>query len=209
MVKEKMLNKKRDKRAQMKTSFHQRQKLHGNFSLNAKRAQMKIQQMSFLLIAIFILFALLGMIFVSYYIKTMKDNATDLQEKNAHLLVSKIANSPEFSCGMVYSSSEMTDCVDADKVMTLKENINKYSEFWGVKSIEILKVYPSVYSTGIIKECTNITYPRCNSIKLINSSSSGYGVSNFVSLCRKERYKGEIIDKCELAKLIVRYEEVN
>jgi hypothetical protein len=170
-----------------------------------KKGQMKIQQMSFLLIAVFIFFVLLGMIFVSYYIKNMKGKATELQEENAHLLVSKIANSPEFSCEMVYSSSEKTDCVDADKVMILKENIDKYSDFWGVKSIEIMKVYP----IGANRECTNLTYPKCKSINLLNTSSSGYGVSNFVTLCRKEKYNGEIINKCELAKLIVRYEEIN
>jgi hypothetical protein len=170
-----------------------------------KQGQMKIQQISFLLIVIFLFFALLGMIFLSYYLKNIKEKANELEEKNAHLLVSKIANSPEFSCGIAYGSSEKTDCVDGDKVMMLKENINKYSDFWGVKSIEIIKIYPE----GFNRECTNLTYPKCNSIKLINSSTLGNSASNFVALCRKENYKGEIIDKCELAKLIIRYEEFN
>jgi len=203
-----MVNKlnKHNKRAQMKTSFSAKPKNRSaTFSLNAKRAQMKIQQISFLLIVVFLFFALLGMIFLSYYLKNVKDKVNEIEEKNAHLLVSKIANSPEFSCGLAYGSSEKTDCVDGDKVMMLKENINKYADFWGIKSIEILKIYPA----GPNRECTNLTYPKCSSIKLIDPSSLGNSASNFVALCRKENYKGEIIDKCELAKLIIRYEEIN
>ena len=45
-------------------------------------------------------------------------------------------------------------------------------------------------------------------IKLIEKSSTGYDVSNFISLCRKELYKGNIVNKCEMARLIIRYEEV-
>ncbi|HPD81633.1 MAG TPA: hypothetical protein PK357_00865 [Candidatus Pacearchaeota archaeon] len=55
--------KKRNKRAQMQTSFHQRQKLHGNFSLSAKRAQMEISFgtiFSIILIIAFIVFAAFG-----------------------------------------------------------------------------------------------------------------------------------------------------
>lgn len=62
------------KRGQMKTSFsakpknhsesfHQRQKLHGNFSLSAKRAQMQISFgtiFSIILIIVFIVFAVFG-----------------------------------------------------------------------------------------------------------------------------------------------------
>jgi len=170
-----------------------------------KKAQMKIQQMSFLLIAVFILFVLLGMILVSMYMKSVQKGALELQEQNAQLLVSKIANAPEFSCGLVYSSSEKTNCIDADKVLILKESISKYENFWGLSNIEIIKLYP----TSIDRECTLQNYPNCNTINLMGNSTASGDAYNFVSLCRKERYNGEIINKCELAKLIVRYEEAN
>lgn len=169
----------------------------------SKQAQMKIQQMSFLLLAVFIFFALVGMFILSIRMSGMKESATKLQEENAMLLVSKVANSPEFSCGLAYGRSEKTDCIDADKVMMLKQNINKYSDFWGVESIEIMKIYPSARNI----ECTPVNYPNCNVIRL--GSSSGYGVSNFVALCRKEVYRNKIQDRCELAKIIVRYKEAS
>jgi len=84
--------------------------------------------------------------------------------------------------------------------MALKNNINKYSGFWGVSGIEIRKIYPE--SSRI--ECTSENYPNCDEIRIIKNS--GTGVSNFVALCRKENIDNVIQDKCELAKIIVYYE---
>ena len=87
--------------------------------------------------------------------------------------------------------------------MALKENIGAYSKFWGVKGIEIRKIYPEL---GREVECERDNYPECNILTLI-SSSKGVGVSNFVSLCRKDFdvEESRFQDKCELAKIIVTY----
>jgi hypothetical protein len=186
----------------MKTRINKKEK-----NLN-KKAQMKIQQMSFLLIAVFLFFALVGMIVITVVMGNITDSATILKEKNAKLLASKIANSPEFSCGEVYGTQK-TDCIDADKVMILKENINtnKYtSSFWGVSGIEIRSLYPKWTLQNDI-ECTRNNYPKCNVIALIKSEE-GYGKGNYVALCRKERYNGEIVNKCEMAEIILKYKEV-
>jgi hypothetical protein len=167
-----------------------------------KKAQMKIQQMSFLLIAVFLFFALVGMVVVTVMMSDIKNSATDLREQNAKLLASKIANSPEFSCGYVYGDKK-SDCIDEDKVMVLKDNIDKYKNFWGVSSIEIRRIYPK-WTLTKDKECTETNYPNCNIITLI--SSQGFDKSNYVALCRKEKYRGEIVNKCEMAKIIIRYE---
>ncbi|MCX6750774.1 MAG: hypothetical protein NTZ83_04915 [Candidatus Pacearchaeota archaeon] len=168
-----------------------------------KKAQMKIQQMSFLLIAVFLFFALVGMVVLTVMMSDIKNSATDLREQNSKLLASKIANSPEFSCGEVYGTQK-TDCIDEDKVMVLKDNINKYEKFWGISGIEIRRIYPK-WTLTKDKECTETNYPNCNIITLI--SSQGFDRSNFVALCRKEKYQGEIVNKCEMAKIIIRYEE--
>jgi hypothetical protein len=171
--------------------------------MKSKRAQMKIQQMSFMLLGVFLFFALVGMIILTVKFSDLKQSATDLKEKNAILLVTKLANSPEFSCGEVYGTQK-TDCIDEDKVMMLKENIGKYADFWGVSNIEIRRIYPP--NNGI--ECTKLNYPKCDTIRLINKSALGFDKSNFVALCRKEKYKNNIINICEMARIIVRYEEV-
>lgn len=167
-----------------------------------KKAQMKIQQMAFMLMAVFFFFALVGMFVVVFKFSGLKESAAILEEKNAILLVSRLANSPEFTCGNSFGSAKV-NCVDADKIMVLKDHIGDYSGFWGVSNIEIRKTYPAV-SEEII--CTRSNYPRCNIIQIVSNETSGTGVSNFISLCRKESLEGSSYNKCEIARLIVSYE---
>ncbi|MBP6857240.1 hypothetical protein KBC25_02340 [Candidatus Pacearchaeota archaeon] len=170
-----------------------------------KRGQMKIQQMSFMLIAVFLFFALVGMIVLGFMLGNLKNNATTLKEQNAMLLASRMASSPELWCGEVYGR-EKTDCIDLDKVMALKANIREYSEFWKISSLEIRKIYPSTVPKKEI-ECTKSNYPNCNLITLINKKDS-YDVSNYVALCRKEVYNDKVVNKCELGVIIIGYEGV-
>jgi hypothetical protein len=165
-----------------------------------KSAQMKIQQMAFMLIAIFLFFALVGLFVFTFQFSNLKKSAELLEEKEAKALVSKLANSPEFSC---YNSfgSEKVDCIDLDKIMILKSNIGDYNGFWGIKGIEIRRIYPE--GSGI--ECSSVNYPDCDYIKLV-SSEDGIGIANFVTLCRKEVDENfRVYDKCELGKMIITY----
>ena len=164
-----------------------------------KKGQMKIQQMVFMLVAVTLFFALAGMFFITVVFSGAKESAESLEEQNALLLVSKLANSPEFSCGEAFGSTKI-NCIDSDKAMALKNSINKYSGFWGVDGIEIKKIYPED-----IRVCTFENYPDCGEIVLL--SSRGTGVSNFVALCKKENIEGQIYDKCELARITVYYGE--
>ncbi len=166
-----------------------------------KRSQMKIQQTAFMLMAITLFFVLVGLFVLSFKFSNLKESAVDLKEKNAMLLVTKLANSPEFSCEQAFGS-EKGSCIDADKLMMLKENIEEYENFWGVENIEVRKIYPAQK-----EECSLINYPECGIIKLWKKEVSGYDMSNFVSLCRKEVFEGESYDRCELARLIISYEE--
>jgi len=171
-----------------------------------KKAQMKIQQMSFMLIAVFIFFALVGMVVVSVLLNNMQRDATSLKEENAMLLASRIANSPELSCGKVYDK-ERTNCIDLDKAMVLLKNKEKYKKFWGVASLEIIKTYPKLAQPNNEIECTPQNYPNCNLITLVNNSETPDRYS-YVALCRKEIYKGESVNKCELGIIVVGYEGI-
>jgi len=166
---------------------------------------MKIQQMAFMLIAVTLFFALVGMFFLTVVFSEIKQSAELLEERDALLLVSKLSNSPEFSCGDAFGTSK-TNCIDGDKVMALKKNEARYLGFWGVNKIEIKKSYPS----GSRVECNSNNYPDCDSFKIESSSTetdSGVGVSNFVALCRKENFEGKIENKCEMARVVVYYGE--
>jgi len=166
-----------------------------------KSAQLKIQQMTFMLIAVTLFFVLVGLFVLSIKTYGLKKIANNLEEENAKLLVAKLANSPEFSCGDVYSYSEI-NCVDADKVIVLKDR-KEYADFWKVANIEIRKIYPVTAN----KECSLKNYPDCNIIKVFSKDvNAGAYQSNFVSLCRTEILEGEKYDKCELAKILVNYE---
>lgn len=154
---------------------------------------MKIKQMAFMLIAVMILFVLVGMFFLVSRFSGLKESASELQKKNARLLVSKISNSPEFSCGKSLGGSR-ANCIDADKVMVLKESIENYKNFWGVSSITIRKIYPEN-----IDICTKQNYPECGIIEVVEGV--GTEISNFVALCRKGSDGNKIYDKCEIAKV--------
>lgn len=167
-----------------------------------KSGQLKIQQMAFMLMAVTLFFVLVGMFFLVIFVSNLRESATVLEERNALLLVTKLANSPEFSCGESFGTRKI-NCVDADKVMMLKQNIEEYENFWGVKNIQIRKIYPS--QTGDV-ECNTGNYPNCNIIKMREGEIAAEA-PNFISLCRKDSVGGKTYDKCEIAKLQVDYGE--
>jgi uncharacterized protein (UPF0333 family) len=167
-----------------------------------KKGQLKIQQMAFMLMAITLFFVMVGMFVLVFRFSKLKESATILEEKNALLLVTKLANSPEFSCGASFGGNKI-NCIDSDKIMSLKDNIEKYSGFWGVAEIEIRKVYPNNENI-----CTTTNYQNCGIIKLFSRKVNSLPpISNFVSLCKKEFYNDEVYDKCELALLMVSSED--
>lgn len=167
------------------------------------KAQLKIQQMAFMLIATTIFLALVVVFVLVFKFSGINESADLAEEKNAILLSEKLANSPEFSCGDSFGNK--VNCIDADKVIILKNSIYKYEGFWGVSNIEIRKIYPK---TNEERLCTKVNYPDCNIIRLVSDEQIGADASTFVTLCRKESvegFQGESYDKCELAKLMVSY----
>jgi len=168
------------------------------------RGQLKIQQMAFMLMAITLFFVLVGLFVLKINLSELKQSAGTLEEKNALLLVTRLANSPEFSCDNSFGSKKV-NCIDADKVMMLKQRIQNYDDFWGVENIEIRKLYPSSNKSV---ECTLDNYPGCEIIK-IRGGQITPEYSNFVSLCRKESFEEKAEDKCEVAKIMVSYKGVD
>ncbi len=168
-----------------------------------KKAQMKIQQTAFLMVAITVLFVLVGMFFMITQLSGLKEKASEIREEKAIQMVSKLANSPEFSCGGAYGN-ERVNCIDWSKIMYLKNNSESFKEFYQVSGIVIEKLFPR--DSEEIIECTRENYPDCNQITIFESET-GRPAINFVSLCRKASSNSKNKDICVLARMTIYYQE--
>jgi len=149
-----------------------------------KKAQMKIQQMAFMIVAVFFFFVLVGLFFLMWQSRSLQQNSANLEQEQAVESLETIANMPELNC----DSSESW-CVDEDKLKVMT-NKSGYSDFWPVESVKVYKIYPK----------PDVEY-------VIYDSNPGKEYSAYVSICRKMREFGYVYDKCEIGKLVVGVEE--
>ena len=158
-----------------------------------KKAQFKIQEMSFMMLAVVLFLIMAGLFFLAVYYRNLQKLATNQDEENAVLTSQQLAYYPEFSCGSL--------CIDSDRLIAMQDR-KAYENFWPVESIEIRKVYPS----GAKVDCSRTNYPDCNSFSVFNKGGNLRKVSSFVSLCRKEKVNDMAYTRCELAKITIGYE---
>ncbi len=156
----------------------------------SKKAQLKIQQMAFVLVALVIFFALAALFYFSISFSDLQSQAQILREKEAKEIVRNMVATPEFS------SSICSACIDLDKVLMLKEK-DSYKNFWNLDFLKLEKLYPQPESKD---ECTKVNYPNCKTITLIETKDFGSPHSAFVALCRYEQSNGGYT-KCELGIL--------
>lgn len=154
--------------------------------------------MIFMLIAIALFFSLIGLIVAGVFMANLREKAKYLAEERAILLTLSLADTPEFACGELYGGAKTSSCIDFDKALQLKEFAQSYKNFWGVKGIEIRRIYPKI---GDI-ECTLENYPECDVLTVL-TAETGTSYSGFISLCRNEINQGKVSFKCELAKILV------
>jgi hypothetical protein len=158
-----------------------------------RRGQTRIIEMSFMIIAVFLLFIIVGMFFLSIYFSGIQKSAYQGEREKAILLLTKLSQSPELNC------IEGGVCVDADKIIGLVDN-EKYASFWDVEGLEIVKEYPKEE----LEECNVGNYPNCNKFNIITPVKTGtIQDSSYVSICRREFKQGYSYKLCELGKIIV------
>jgi hypothetical protein len=144
-----------------------------------KKAQLQIQQMTFMILAVFLFFILVGLFFLSYQYKVLRAKADTLNREQAISSLSTITNMPELTCGYL--------CLDIDKIQIMSNK--DYSEIWPVESIKIYRLNQ------------NETSP---SYQIYDSGQKQVTeVSTYVSLCKKSRKLQYNYDECEIGKLIV------
>ena len=164
--------------------------------LTSKKSQIKIQEMSFMIIGIMIFFLLVLLFWLAVSLSGLRQTAAASSRANAILLAASLSGTPEFGCA---DSSSL--CVDSDKLLALK-NHPEYSRFWDVAGIKVEKVYPPSSSTI---ECRTGNYPSCTSYTIVNATSTENTVtySSYISLCRREYAEGYAYQQCDLGRIEV------
>jgi len=133
-------------------------------AIYSKKAQMKIQQMAFVLLAIMIFFAMVGLIYFTISIANVQASAEELRDNEARETVKKLSGSPELG---FTSTTDCSSCIDLDKALILKDS-TRYQNFWNLDFLMIEKISPESSSV----ECTKTNYPDCSQITLINKGGS-------------------------------------
>lgn len=155
-----------------------------------KKAQLKVQEMAFMLMAVVIFFIIAGLFFIVIKYREMYKTAGLFEREKVISTVAKLADTSEFSCGRPF-------CIDTDKLIIMQDR-QGYSGFWPVASLSVRKVFPKQEE----KECTRSNYPDCNLFKIYDGGGDTETVSTYVSLCRKEQINGYWYEKCELGKIM-------
>jgi len=163
-----------------------------------KKSQLKIEEMSFMLLAVVLFFILVALFFIAVKYRGLSKEATLIEQEKTLSIIAKLADTAEFSCGKPL-------CVDADKIMALKDK-QAYEGFWQpLTSLSVVKIFPLENQTHI--ECGLGNYPDCSQINIYDENVKGENrVGSFVILCRKNNKNDYFYNKCELGKIIAGFE---
>jgi hypothetical protein len=157
-----------------------------------KKAQMKIQQMAFVLLALVILFALVFLIYMRIRISGLEQNAKLLGDQETREILGKMSQSPELS----WPDDSCVDCIDLEKAWALKSSPG-IETFWNLDFLQITLLYPN--KTG---ECNSANFPECRTITFSNKTKDiGAAYEAYVSLCRAVGEVSSGYVKCELGKI--------
>ncbi|MBT4135836.1 hypothetical protein HOD75_04865 [archaeon] len=167
----------------------------------SKKGQLKIQEMSFMLVAVLLFFILAGLFAFSIYYANLSKQASEIKSEEVISIVNLLADSPEFSC-----SGSKSNCVDGDKLVNLLNKKN-YQNFWPFSSLSVVKLGALNKSSGDIILCTRANYPNCDEFVIYDKSVKESSVSNFVALCRKESVNNYVYEDCEVVKFIAGVED--
>lgn len=153
-----------------------------------KKAQLKIQQMAFMIIAVFFFFILIGLAYLGFSYRSAIGDYETLQKEQALKSLQTLIEMPELTCGY--------QCLDEDKLYALASK--KDYNFFPVASIEVYKIYP--FTTEKIA-CPS---PDCNYYKIYDSGQTKVRkYATFVSICKMVRESGYAFRRCEIGQMSV------
>jgi hypothetical protein len=143
--------------------------------------------MAFMLVAVMIFFAMVGLIYFSISMANLQSEVADLRREEAREIVRKLSGTPELA---FTSSTDCAVCLDMDKALMLNEN-NKYDGFWNIDYLMIEKIMPD--SPDV--KCTRANYPNCNKIVIVDKTNGNLGGTKtaFVALARWDNNKNTFV----------------
>jgi len=169
-----------------------------------KKAQLKIQEMAFMLMAVVLFFVLVGIFVVSIVYINLYDQANIIAEEKTLSALINLADSPEFNCVTTKSN-----CVDADKLISILDE-ESYKDFWTFSSLKVIRFKAFDKSEEEMAECTFANYPDCDIFVVYdNQVKNEKVISSYIALCRKEYENYNTYDKCEIARLVAGTEIIN
>lgn len=161
------------------------------------KAQLQIQEMAFMLVALILFFILIGLFALSIWNKNIRESATEIAGQKTLSAIANLAGTAEFIC-----PDTKSNCVDADKVMALIGKKN-YENFWEFTSLRIVKYSGFNKNSNNWIGCTLKNYPECDVFEIYDSKKSNENtIRSFVALCRREYENGKPYQKCEIAKFL-------
>jgi len=175
--------------------------MHTKLLPKSKRSQLKIQEMAFMLVFVFLFFALAGLFALSIFSKNLSQEAVKIAETRTLTSITNLADSPEFYC--VVSKS---NCVYADKLISLTNNKTNYIKFWPFSSLKVVRIQAFDKKESEMIECNWANYPDCDVFVVYKKEDKNVKnerlVSSYVALCRKEYENSYTYDKCDIAKIV-------
>ncbi len=154
--------------------------------IQRKRAQLKIQETAFMLLALIMLFALIFIFYSRLELASVYAEANQKNAENAIRMLNMLSVMPEFA--------GVERGMDYDKIISLR-NVSGYEQLWkGINKISVVKIYPKNESRTII------IYDGKK-----NADFTSY--STYTTLCVTRYRDWNEWQDCDLARLIVGIEE--
>lgn len=150
--------------------------------------------MTFMLLAVTLLFVMVGLFWLAFQYSGLKNQANQLTESRASEIVNYLASQAEFSCGEDY-------CIDTDKLLVMG-NRSVYGEFWPVSYIKIRTLNGENETF-----CNKANYPDCNVYDIYSNPEveSKSSLGGFIALCRHEKLEDYPIQICKLGRITIGY----
>jgi len=152
--------------------------------LNQKKAQMKIQEMAFVLLALVLLAVISFVFFIRLSSQKITESAEDVKTTQAKSLIEKVSSLAELEC------RGKALCIDEDKAVLFKAmpEQDKAKLLQGLSSVKILRLY----SPYLTEDITTLYGSQANS-----------SYSTFINTC-KYKAQGNIFNyECGIAMLVV------